>query len=465
MSDVNQKPSGEPGQGASPRASIRGMGWEILRGESPPEHYVAGLPEEDAQTEAPLLAETVGDPRAATGQLAGARQSDSAAVLDRLAAPEYSKLHGQTTPTPMPRTERQASLTEPAAPPAAALEYEATPRIESALRGVLPARPTYEPRPAVAQITPDQPEDVTTTSAAEGARLALSREDLAEAALLGLEPIPTGPTPTAPRPGSGDLFGDAQDIPPADDLLDRFVTDERLDELWGEVEALQAALAEATPGNRARYDTYQKEVLQAYTLLLQNRANYDDVRAIVYRIRGELRQDARSAEAIQQYRPRLLIFFVISLLIWAGLMLLEPAFGRFVTDALDVRLLALLYHPTLFGMLGAILNGYFTLNRHMIHERDFDPVHVSWYVMNPLVGAIMGLLMALLFGTGIVSTVGISALAQEPAGQYPFLLWVLCFLAGYNQNVVMRLLSWTFDQLRGADDNTPTSGEASSPLS
>ncbi len=454
MTDLNHPPPEEPGQGASPRASLRGMGWEILRGEAPPEHYVAGLQEEDDQVEAPLLAETP------------AERQGSAIVLDRLAAPEYSKLHGQMTPTPMPRTERQASLTEPAAAPQmSALEYEATPRIESALRGTLPALPTYEPRTAVAELTPDRPEDVTAVGAAEGANLALSREDLAEAALLGLEPIPTGPAPFTPRPGSGDLFGDAQDIPPADDLLDRFVTDERLDGLWGEVEALQADLAQATPGSRARYDTYQKEVLQAYTLLLQNRANYDDVRAIVYRIRGELRQDARSAEAIQQYRPRLLIFFVISLLIWAGLMLLEPVFGRFVTDTLDVRLLALLYHPTLFGVLGAILNGYFTLNRHMIHERDFDPVHVSWYVMNPLVGAIMGLLMALLFGTGIVSTVGISALAQEPAGQYPFLLWVLCFLAGYNQNVVMRLLSWTFDQLRGADDDTTSGGEASSPLS
>lgn len=452
MSDFEQNPPRDSAEDASPRASIRGMGWEILRGEAPPEHYLTGLAEDDLPAEAPLLAEESRD------------EARSAVILDRLAAPEYNKLHGQATPTPMPRTDRQAGLAEPSLLPQTSQEYEATPRIENALRGMLPARQTYEPREAVAYLTPDTPEDVGDMTGADALRLEFSPEDLAEAALLGLEPVPTGPVSSAPRPDSGDLFGNVQDVPPADDLLERFVTDERLDQLWGEVEALQATLAESTPGSRARFETYQKEVLQAYTLLLQNRANYDDVRAIVYRIRGELRQDAQTAAAIQQHRPRLLVFFVLSLVIWAGLMLLEPVFGRFVADTLDVRLLALLYHPTLFGMLGAILNGYFTLNKHMIHERNFDPVHISWYVMNPLVGAIMGLLMALLFGTGIVSTVGIGALAQEQAGQYPFLLWVLCFLAGYNQNVVMRLLAWTFDQLRGADDEAGTSEEASPPL-
>jgi len=95
-------------------------------------------------------------------------------------------------------------------------------------------------------------------------------------------------------------------------------------------------------------------------------------------------------------------------------------------------------------VLGAILNAYFTLNKHTVRLYDFDPIHLSWYMMNPVIGGVMGLLMTLAFGAGIVSTVGLGALEQvqpEVVGQYPFLLWVLCVLAGYNQNVVLRLLA------------------------
>ena len=437
-------------EGVTPRASLRGMGWEILRGEAPPEDYLtAAGAEPDSDLEAPLLAEVF--------------PGTSPIALDHPAAPEYSKLFGQDTPTHMPRLERQVGVGEAAVLPGVPLEYEATPRIESALRGNPPVLPAYEPREGVALLVPEMPESLE-RPASPSMIPGVLPEDAAEGALLELDSVPAGPAPTVPRPDASDLFGGQKDIPPADDLLDRFVTDERLEQLWHEVEALQVELAEATGGNRARFDTYQKEVLQAFTLLLQNKANYDDVRAIVYRIRGELRQDQQVSADITRYRPRLLVFFVVALAGWAGLMLLEPVFGRLVTDSLGLQLLGLMYHPTLFGMLGAILNGYFTLNKHTIQQRDFDASHMSWYLMNPVIGAIMGLLMTLLFGTGIVSTVGINVFEQATAGQYPFLLWVLCFLAGYNQNVVMRLLAWTFNQLRGADDAEPASGEADSPL-
>lgn len=453
MSESSQNPPKDP-QAAS-RASVVGKGWEILRGDTPSERYLANLPMAEDDIEAPLLAET--EASASTPAAMGA--APERVVLQQPAAPEFAKLNRPATPTPVPRTQHRAAG-EAALPTPSSVEYEATPRIESALKGVPPVEVSYEARDAVRLLTPELPEDLG-ASISDVITLEVLPEEFEVAdgeveALLELDPVPTGPVESTPRPDASDLFADDQAAPPADDLLDRFVTDERLDTLWAEIEALQNELAESTEGNRQRFDVYQKELLQAYTLLLQNRANYDDVRAIVYRIKGETAQDRQIAQDIQKYKPRLLVYFVVMLVVWGVLMLLEPRFTSMVVDVLGLEALGLIYHPTLFGMLGALVNGYFNLNKYTVQERNFDPAHLSWYLMNPLIGAVMGLLMTLVFGTGIVSTIGISVFEQSQTavvGQYPFLLWVLCFLAGYNQNIVLNLLSRTFNMLRGEDND------------
>jgi hypothetical protein len=350
-------------------------------------------------------------------------------------------------------------------------EYESQPLIEGR-PAALPADFDYLPAQAVEALIPYAPE---TLLAEDGSRFppeamaqevwddGAAAESTAAAAMLEIDTEVPRPAPAAPRPDSSDLFAGEKDTAPDDGLLTRYVTDERLDKLWGEIEEAQAGLVAAPQASRTRLDTYQKELLQASTLLLQNRANYDDVRAIVYRIKADLAQDEQTAVAIRRYKPRLLAYFTGALVAWVILMLLEPAFARFVSDNLGLQAIGLVYHPTLFGLLGGIINGYFTLNKHTVQERDFDPEHLSWYQMNPLIGAVMGLLMTLVFGTGIVSTIGIGVFEQTGSpivGQYPFLLWVLCFLAGYNQNIALRLLARTFNMLRGADeDEIPLRGE------
>ena len=181
--------------------------------------------------------------------------------------------------------------------------------------------------------------------------------------------------------------------------------------------------------------------------------------------KSDLAREDKVRRDIRRYKPQVLAYILVAFVLWLVLMTLEPLFRQFMTEVVGLEALGLIYHPTLFGMLGGIVNAYFTLNKHTIQQQDFDPSHISWYLMNPVIGLIMGLLMTLVFGTGIVSTIGIGVLETNQAqmlGQYPFLLWVLCFLAGYNQNVVLRLLNRTFSLLRSQSDDE---GDAARPAS
>ena len=473
-------------QEARPRASLHGKGWEILRGSPLPEGAASG-PLADEPLYATPTTDTV------------PIDADSERPLEsRMAAPELAKLHKSPRPArekPQPTTSaaEAAPAADMAAPEAAtpgapsANEYEALPPIEASNPNPPVRAPGYMIHPAVESLTPRTPEDLDNLDSGTAGAADAGRISLAAVATSQPEPdvLPTSDvvvraqdvridsaqliTPAA-RPSADDLFGQSRELAPDRALLARLVTDERLDALWDELHQAQDEVLQRVQGDRTLANSYQQELLEATALLLQNRANYDDVRSILYRVRADLAREDKVRRDIRRYKPQVLAYILLAFVLWLVLMTLEPLFRQFMAEVVGLEALGLIYHPTLFGMLGGIVNAYFTLNKHTIQQQDFDPNHISWYLMNPVIGLIMGLLMTLVFGTGIVSTIGIGVLdanQSQMLGQYPFLLWVLCFLAGYNQNVVLRLLNRAFSLLRThPDDEDADDGRhASSPPS
>lgn len=249
------------------------------------------------------------------------------------------------------------------------------------------------------------------------------------------------------RPPASQLFEDTS--PPDETLLSVLVDDERLQRLWNQIEALQETLIDDVPGDRDMLDTYHQELLQASSLLLESRANYDDARAIVYRVRADMNRQHKVNDYIRRYRPLLLNYYLgwgIGLVV---LMLLKGLFTG-MAEAVGVELLSALYYPMLAGILGALISGYLTLDRHTTRLRDFDPIHISWYLFNPLLGGVMGLLMYLLASIANASLLDETASNTEVA-----IVWLLCVVAGMNQNSVLRQLNDFVRQFgRGQKDDS-----------
>lgn len=244
----------------------------------------------------------------------------------------------------------------------------------------------------------------------------------------------------APRAPSNGYFKDAVAADPA--LVNKLVPDEAVRQLWMQIEALQEDVIRVVRGDRCETDTYQKDLLDASALLLEKRENYDNARAIVNRVRADLARQRVVQADIARYRPRLLGYYLAWSIAWAILMLI----GRALIERAGLSAASgvpLVFYPVMFGVLGALVSGYLTLDRHTTHLRDFDPLHVSWYLFNPLLGAVMGLLMLLLYA--IVNQDVIRPGAAEPMEQV--VVWLLCALAGMNQHAVLRHMFRLLDRL------------------
>ncbi len=312
----------------------------------------------------------------------------------------------------------------------------------------------YEPHPALDDLNPVMPEHWSQPPAEpeasagplvlprratrdagpedEGGLLApdVPAEEVTPAAPSGL-PDPFGAVPA--RQASEQLFEPTAE--PDQSLLALLVDDDHIRKLSQQIEALQEELVQRVQSDRTSSDLYMDELLHASSLLMASRENYDDARAIVYRIRADMNRQRKVNADISRYRPLLLNYLVgwgIALIV---LFLLKGLFTG-VTDAVGVGIVSALYYPMLLGVSGALISGYLTLERHTTRLRDFDPIHISWYLFNPLLGGVMGLLMFL------IASIANEDLLRESATDAEYAItYLLCVVAGMNQNNVLRQLN------------------------
>ncbi|NDJ85847.1 MAG: hypothetical protein GYB66_08180 [Chloroflexi bacterium] len=247
-----------------------------------------------------------------------------------------------------------------------------------------------------------------------------------------------------PRQPAAELFLPTQPADP--DLLGQFVDNKRLNDVWEMIEELQEAVAERAIVDHSRADIYQKELLRASDLLLQSRQNYDDARAIALRVRADLKRDRRIQEDINRWRPQIVWYITVWGIVLVILGLLSGFVNDFAEEILEMPFVGAAYLPSIFGAAGGLFFAYTTLNKHTSIQRDFDPIHVPWYMLAPLVGMLMGFMAFLIWAASVATTFDTDLTDPSP------LVWLLAFAAGINQNWVINRLRTLRGSIGNQDD-------------
>lgn len=263
----------------------------------------------------------------------------------------------------------------------------------------------------------------------------------------------TSPNRQARRPAR-EIFVPRDQVSDAD-LLRLFVDDARLRELYSQIEAFQEQIVASVRGERGNTDTYQEELLEASNLLLQSRENYDEARAILYRVRADLAREKRVAEDISRYRPMITAIYVGMAVFFFIFMLLGPLVED-ITKENGIGWFGQSYYAMVAGYLGGLLFGARTLYKHSVVDRDFDAIHLYWYVTNPILGFITGFLAYLFIWLTLETS--FEGNIQEVSGRNPLVL-LLGAAVGYNQNIVNGILGAVQNRFSGSSGNNSTQGQ------
>src|ERR1700730_13476010 len=111
-----------------------------------------------------------------------------------------------------------------------------------------------------------------------------------------------------------------------------------------------------------------------------------------------------------------------------------------------------------FGALGGTAIGLYGLYTHL-QARDFDPEYKLWYIAKPIIGAIFGWFVVLVFQVGIVSIQG----AGKQENNSPFLYYVIAFLAGFSERFTIKVIDRLMQVLTTWEEQSPKTKDNVSP--
>jgi len=87
----------------------------------------------------------------------------------------------------------------------------------------------------------------------------------------------------------------------------------------------------------------------------------------------------------------------------------------------------------MWGGIGGVVGGLWSLWKHVARDQDFDKQHTMWYLTQPIMGIILGGVIHLLFMAGVLVVQTSSTSAQATAAVHWFPSLVAC-LVGFRQN-------------------------------
>lgn len=232
------------------------------------------------------------------------------------------------------------------------------------------------------------------------------------------------------------------DREPDEEMEKLLITPERISALWDEIEETYDFVVADVRGHYNTTEQAIADLKKARELLLAGPENYDNAEELVVQVKARLRLEKKvrqwSSTRGTWLGAYLVIWFILLVLAILTSNQIEAAFKPY---AIDWMLAALL--PGFFGGLGGVVGALWVLIKHIAKQRDFDPIHTPWYVTNPFMGIMLGVVTYLVVrGGGIVLTnvAGISNELDIARTNASTALYLLCVIVGFQQNVLWSLI-------------------------
>ena len=104
----------------------------------------------------------------------------------------------------------------------------------------------------------------------------------------------------------------------------------------------------------------------------------------------------------------------------------------------DPVVLSVLWNTMAWGGLGGVIGALYSLYWHVAKVRDFDKQYMMWYIVQPVIGVLLGGLVHLLLGSGLMAALGQTVSASEvDLSTFPYA--VAC-IAGFRQRFILEII-------------------------
>lgn len=177
---------------------------------------------------------------------------------------------------------------------------------------------------------------------------------------------------------------------------------------------------------------------EARQILIESPANYVAAEYRMVQVRTQIARTTESREQARTYAPRILGYQVGWLAVFLlGLVFAAPLTAFFtrsgsITGATANDLFPF-WNTLMWGGVGGIVGALYALWWHVSDQQDFDRQHMMWYLVQPIMGLVLGGIVFLLLSGGFLLLEVKPTDTNAGARLVPYLIAVL---AGFRQNFV-----------------------------
>jgi hypothetical protein len=237
-------------------------------------------------------------------------------------------------------------------------------------------------------------------------------------------------------------------------MVRMFVTGDQMKALWER--ASQAKISVDTSINDAAlaYEMLD-QISFARNELLAGEENYEHAERAINEVEYRVGLRKRVAGWSTSLGYWLFIYetaWAVVLLVFLFLVLGPTAFSASVApggSALSPDVVFLLGSMA-WGGLGGVIGAWLSLIKHIAKDQDFDRQHTIWYVNSPVMGIGIGAVIYLIMRAGLLSLSG-----PGEAINSPLIIYLLAWLAGYQQNVFTDLVKRLLQVFKIEEEKTP----------
>lgn len=249
-----------------------------------------------------------------------------------------------------------------------------------------------------------------------------------------------------------------------------YVGDEQRQLLWKEIVSLYEEVPKVLIN-----DELQDEALQllqgAQDILMERPRQFDVAQYKVGQVESILTRRKQTVRWTNTYGWLTFLYEAAWVVVLAVAIFYAPAIVASITATFGAAesLISVeqLWNTAAWGGAGGVLGALYSLYWHAAKVKDFDRQYLMWYVVQPVIGLIIGAALHVIIGAGFLTLVGERAIEQgTPLRLFPYALAVIAaFRQRFILEVVDRVIQFvtrTGDLGKGGGTAEPEEGTPSS---
>lgn len=315
-----------------------------------------------------------------------------------------------------------------------------------AIAAALPEEGSLRPE-AVPETPPESVRDVAVSTTGD-----VTPVRLRPGGTLLEHPMEVDVTPPGPPPAEGPSLSEpvAAAAAAPKEVVQKYLSPAKQQELHTEIERLFNEVPRVLPNHSRLIDEAFQTLHTARTILLTAPERFPEAEYRINQVRALVTRYRQAEEWGRIYGSRILVYELVWLVALLGsfiaLQLGQTRLVAWITgligpgaDTTFTSVTVPFLTALIWGGIGGIVGALYSLWWHVAQLQDFDKRYTMWYLIQPIMGIVLGGLVFLIIGTGFLVLQGTVPTAESARGIQMFPPLVAA-LGGFRQKFVYELL-------------------------